>query len=146
MNVRTGVVRRVAEGYAWVDVERQSGCGRCAETGGCGRTCESSSLTFMVPVDSAPLPGAKVELAVSERGPLMAALLSYGVALVALFSGVLIAVRLGGVSDPVVAVGALAGLAVAVCWLHLSRRYRSLLPTVRILPAPVSESRLAGRS
>ena len=140
MNVRPGVVRRVADGYAWVDVERQSGCGRCAESGGCGRVCESapSSSTYVVPVDTALLPGAQVALAVGDRGPLTAALLSYGVALLALFAGVLIAVLIGGLSDPVVAAGALAGLAAAAGWLHLSRRYRSLLPAVRILPDPLT--------
>lgn len=142
MNVRPGVVRRVADGYAWVDVERQSGCGRCAENGGCGRRCEtaSSSSTYIVPVDVTLLPGARVDLAVGEGGPLTAALLSYGVALAALFAGVSVAVLIGGLSDPVVAAGVLAGLVAAAGWLHLSRRYRSLLPAVRILPDPLSTS------
>lgn len=140
MNVRPGVVRRVADGYAWVDVERQSGCGRCAENGGCGRRCESASApsTYLVQVDAALLPGVRVDLAIGDRGPLAAALLSYGVALFALFAGVFIAVWLGGLSDPVVAAGGMAGLLVAVAWLHVSRRYQGLLPAVRILSAPVS--------
>lgn len=149
MNVRPGVVRRVADGYAWVDVERQSGCGRCAESGGCGRACESASSpsTYVVPVDVALLPGAQVELAVSDRGPLAAALLSYGVALLALFAGVSIAVLIGGLSDLVVVTGAATGLAAAVGWLHLSRRYRGLLPSVRILADPLNRDSLsAGKS
>lgn len=150
MNVRPGVVRRVADGYAWVDVARQSGCGRCAENGGCGRACESASspATYIVPVDFALLPGARVELAVGDRGPLTAALLSYGVALLALFAGVCLAVLIGGLSDPVVATGALTGLVAAAGWLLLSRRYRGLFPAVRILPDPLSasDSLSAGKS
>ena len=78
MNVRSGQVRRVADGFAWVDVERQSGCGRCAESGGCGRACESAAATYVIPVDVAVLPGERVDVVVSQRAPLIAALLTYG--------------------------------------------------------------------
>lgn len=135
MNVRPGLVRRVADGFAWVDVERQSGCGRCAESGGCGRACESAAATYVIPVDVAVLPGERVEVAVSPRAPLLAAALSYGVALLTLFLGIAGALLLAGDSDLSVAVGSLAGLALAVLWLRGSRSRSALIPSVRILSA-----------
>jgi sigma-E factor negative regulatory protein RseC len=133
MNVRPGLVRRVADGFAWVDVERQSGCGRCAESGGCGRSCESAAATYVIPVDCAVLPGERVDVVVSQRAPLVAALLTYGVALLALFVGVALALLLAGDSDRAVAIGALAGLIAAAGWLRGSRSRSALIPPVRIL-------------
>ena len=133
MNVRSGLVRRVADGFAWVDVERQSGCGRCAESGGCGRACESAATTYVIPVDAAVLPGERVDIAVSQRAPLIAALLTYGVALLALFVGVALAMLLTGDSDVSVAGGAFGGLIVAAVWLRGSRSRSTLIPSVRIL-------------
>jgi sigma-E factor negative regulatory protein RseC len=133
MNVRSGLIRRVADGFAWVDVERQSGCGRCAESGGCGRSCESVATTYVIPVDSAVLPGERVDVVVSQRAPLIAALLTYGVALLALFVGVALAMLLTGDSDLSVAGGAVVGLIAAAGWLRGSRSRSALIPSVRIL-------------
>lgn len=133
MNVRSGLIRRVADGFAWVDVERQSGCGRCAESGGCGRSCESVATTYVIPVDCAVLPGERVDVAVSQRAPLIAALLTYGVALLALFVGVALAMLLTGDSDLSVAGGAVVGLIAAAGWLRGSRSRSALIPSVRIL-------------
>lgn len=133
MNVRSGQVRRVADGFAWVDVERLSGCGRCAESDGCGRSCESAAATYVIPVDVAVRPGERVDVVVSRWAPLVAALLTYGVALLALFVGVALAILLAGDSDPSVAAGALIGLIMAAGWLRVSRSHRMLIPSVRIL-------------
>lgn len=133
MNVRSGQVRRVSDGFAWVDVERQSGCGRCAESGGCGRACESAAATYVIPVDVAVLPGERVDVVVSQRAPLIAALLTYGVALLALFVGVALAMLLAGDSDLSVAAGAVVGLIAAALWLRGSRSRSTLIPSVRIL-------------
>lgn len=133
MNVRSGRVSHVADGFAWVAVDRQSGCGRCDESGGCGRACERVAATYVIPVDTPLLPGDMVEVAVSSGAPLMAALLSYGVALLALFSGVGGAVLLAGTSDTVVACGALAGLILALLWLRGSGSCDRLIPSVRLL-------------
>lgn len=141
MDVRTGQVRSVSDGFAWVDVERQSGCGRCNDAGGCGRACERVSATYMIPVDTPVLPGQRVDVVVAESAPLTAALLSYGVALLALFAGVGVAVLLAGVSDAVVGAGAAAGLVLALGWLRLSSSRSRIMPSVRILPASSTASK-----
>jgi sigma-E factor negative regulatory protein RseC len=130
MEVRQGQVRRVSDGMAWVEIERQSGCGRCAESGGCGRSCEANVATYCLPVEAGVRAGDQVLVSVPQRAPLVAALMSYGVALAALFCGAMIARLLAGDSDAAVAAGAAGGLATAVLWLRCSRPRASLLLSV----------------
>ncbi|WP_018410317.1 SoxR reducing system RseC family protein [Methyloversatilis thermotolerans] len=132
MDVRPGTVVKVSDGFAWVEVERSAGCGRCTERGGCGQSCERNVSTYMIPLDSAVLPGERVELEVSSGTALLAALLTYGVALFALIVGVALGVWFGDASDSAVAVGLIAGLALAGIWLRASAAM-SLLPAIRIV-------------
>lgn len=140
MEVRSGCVRHVAEGFAWVEVERQSGCGRCNDAGGCGRSCERVAATYMIPVDRPVLPGQRVDISVAAGAPLTAALLSYGAALVAMFACIGLAVVVGGNSDAVVATGAVTGLALALAWLRARRSRGVVTPEVRILPVSSPDS------
>ncbi|MBU0600842.1 MAG: SoxR reducing system RseC family protein [Gammaproteobacteria bacterium] len=130
MEVRQGLVRRVSDGMAWVEIERQGGCGRCAESGGCGRSCEANAATYCLPVKPDVGPGDRVLVSVPQRAPLVAALMSYGVALAALFCGAVTARLLAGESDAAVAAGAACGLAAAVFWLRHARARASLLLSV----------------
>jgi sigma-E factor negative regulatory protein RseC len=139
MEVRFGLVRRVSDGLAWVDVERQSGCGRCAESGGCGRACTRAMATYVLPAGPDVHEGERVAVTVPQRAPLLAAAMSYGVALLALFAGALTARLIAGESDAVVATGALSGLCASVLWLRLTRVRPSILPSLtgqsgRVLP------------
>lgn len=131
MDVRSGTVVRVSDGFAWVEVERSTGCGRCADRGGCAQVCESTLATYMIPVDVSVMPGERVQLEVSSSIPLLAALLTYGVALLSLVLGVACAVWLGDASDAAVALGLTAGLVMAGIWLRASASI-SLVPAVRI--------------
>lgn len=130
MDVREGLVRRVEGGLAWVDIERRSGCGRCAESGGCGRSCERSAATYVMPAGPQIRAGEQVFVSVPQGAPLVAALMSYGVALAALFAGAVAARVLAGDSDAAVAAGAIAGLGAAVVWLRVARPRASILPSV----------------
>lgn len=131
MDVRSGTVVKVSDGFAWVEVERGAGCGRCADSGGCAQVCESTLATYMIPLDVPVMPGERIQLEVSSSTPLLAALLTYGVALLALVLGVACAVWLGDASDSAVALGLTAGLVMAGVWLRASASM-SLVPAIRI--------------
>ncbi|HEY9192954.1 MAG TPA: SoxR reducing system RseC family protein [Methyloversatilis sp.] len=132
MEVRSGVVRRVSDGFAWVDVARQSGCGRCAESGGCGRSCSTAMATYVMSAGPDVREGAQVAVTVPQRAPLIAAVMSYGVALLALFVGVLTARLIAGESDAVIAIGALSGLCLSVLWLRHARTRPSIIPSLTV--------------
>jgi sigma-E factor negative regulatory protein RseC len=132
MDVRQGFVRRVSDGFAWVEIPRMSGCGRCAEPGGCGSACSAPPATYVIPVDAQIRAGQEVSVSVPHSAPLIAALMSYGVALLALFAGALLGRAAFGGSDVAVAAGAAAGLASAVLWLRTARPRTSILPVLLV--------------
>ena len=115
-----GLVSRVEEGYAWVDVTVAQGCGRCSEPGGCGgvniaRPLGSSVHAVRVLNEVGALPGDAVGVLVDDGIPLRAALVAYAWPVV----GVLIGAALGtvvaspGSADLLAGFGALAGGMVA---------------------------------
>lgn len=129
------VVVDVADGLARVRVvDRQEGCGRCDEPGG----CRSVKLAYAIrpPASEFSLPdtlgvrvGDEVALQLQDGASLRSALVSYGLAAVLLILGAAAGQWLSG-SDGGAMAGALAGLALA--WavnrsLHRSRRWRGSL-------------------
>lgn len=86
-----GVVTRLDGTRAFVQVRRSGGCGRCHEAGGChggvlndaqGRHCQE----YLVDNSCAAPAGATVAVEVPEGAALKAALLAYGVPVVALLT------------------------------------------------------------
>ncbi|MDP2869273.1 SoxR reducing system RseC family protein [Methyloversatilis sp.] len=130
MDIRQGQVRRVAGRLAWVDVVRSSGCGRCADVGGCGQACSARPTTFVIPISHAVAEGDRVQVSVPQRAPLIAALMTYGVGLATMFAGALLARFAVGGSDLVVAAGAVTGLAASVLWLRHMQPRAELLPVI----------------
>ncbi|MDX5362691.1 MAG: SoxR reducing system RseC family protein [Pseudazoarcus pumilus] len=139
------VVVGVADGQARVRViDRQEGCGRCDEPGG----CRSVKLAYAVkpPVSEFSLPdtlgvsvGEEVALRLHDGASLRGALVSYGIGAVALIVGGGLGQLLGG-SDGWAVAGALIGLLVAFVFnrlLHRSRRWRGALRVEMSRPGAV---------
>ncbi len=139
MEVRKGLVRRVSDGVAYVDIERTSGCGRCSESGGCGQACAGRPVTYAIRVAKPVSPGDPVQVVVPQRAPLVAAMMSYGVALFALLAGALLARAIAGDSDQVVAAGAAVGLGAAVFWMCRARPRASIVPVLTVVPDSSAE-------
>lgn len=134
MDIRQGRVRRVAGRLAWVDVVRSSGCGRCADAGGCGQACSARATTYIIPTSHEVAEGDQVEVSVPQRAPLVAALMTYGAGLAAMFAGALLARLFIGGSDLAVAAGAITGLAGSVLWLRRVQPRAELLPVIHAVP------------
>lgn len=134
MDIRQGQVRRVSGRLAWVDVVRSSGCGRCDDVGGCGKACSARPTTYVIPISHTVAEGDRVEVSVPQSAPLVAALMTYGVGLAAMFAGALLARVVVGDSDLAVAAGAVTGLVASVLWLRRVQPRAELLPAIRAVP------------
>lgn len=124
----TGVVRRVEDDDAWVDVAVSSGCGRCNEPGGCGgvniaRPLALPSRSVRVANRIQAMPGDAVAVVVDDGVPLRAALLAYGWPVLGVMGGAAAGTLAAspGQGDLLASLGALAGGLVA----YLAGRARS---------------------
>lgn len=139
------VVVSVADGQARVRViDRQEGCGRCDEPGG----CRSVKLAYAIrpPASEFSLPdtlgvsvGDEVALCLPDGASLRGALVSYGLGAVALIAGAGLGQVLGG-TDSWALGGAVAGLLAAFVLnrvLHRSRRWRGGLRVEMSRPGAV---------
>lgn len=118
MTARMGVVERANDGVAWVRVNPEHGCGRCHEPGGCrsdliGEALGPRTDRYAVRVAGEVSPGTSVQLDVSDRAPMLAALLAYGLPLGGLLAGACTASLAGG-GDLATAAAGLGGLALAL--------------------------------
>lgn len=142
------VVVGVADGHARVKViDRQEGCGRCDEPGG----CRSIKLAYAVrpPASEFSLPdtlgvavGDEVALQMRDGASLRSAMISYGLGAVLLILGAAAGQWLapGAASDLYAVGGAVTGLVLAVMLnrvLHRSRRWRGALRIEMARPAAV---------
>lgn len=117
-----GVVLRVEEGYAWVDVSIAQGCGRCQEPGGCGgvniaRPFGSASQSVRVCNDIDARPGEPVGVLVEDGLPLRGAMLVYGFPVLGLMAGAALGTAVasaGSSADLPALVGGVAGCLVAI--------------------------------
>jgi sigma-E factor negative regulatory protein RseC len=117
-----GVVLRVEEGYAWVDVSIAQGCGRCDEPGGCGgvniaKPFGSASRSVRVCNDIDARPGEQVAVLVEDGLPLRGAMLVYGFPVIGLMAGAALGTAVasaGSSTDLSALVGAVAGCLVAI--------------------------------
>jgi sigma-E factor negative regulatory protein RseC len=113
------VVVRAEDGKVWARlIERQGGCGRCSESGG----CHAPHLTEMFQSTDKLYPfddtlglsvGEHIRVLIEEGAPLRAALASYGLGTALVLTGAALGVWLAptGQADPAAAVGmALGGL------------------------------------
>ncbi|MCX9158280.1 SoxR reducing system RseC family protein [Niveibacterium sp. 24ML] len=136
MNVRKAVVLRMEGAAAIVKLDAQGGCGRCAESGGCGSDvlgqlfgprCRTYQAEALHPFAA----GSEVEVSVEARAPLIAALLAYGVPLIGLLLGASLGALFGG--DAAAAGGAVAGLVLSAIVATAAVRRRGAQLRVRIL-------------
>lgn len=127
----------VNHGQARVRVlDRQDGCGRCDEPGGCRSVRVAYAIRpprseFSLPDALGVTPGERVTLRMQDGAALGGALASYGLGAILLIAGAAAAFLLvPGAGDLHALSGALAGLALAVLLnriLHRSRRWRGAL-------------------
>lgn len=154
-----GRVIAVEAGFAWVESERQGGCGSCTSKGACGSQLLGEALLPSSPTQALnkalnrvwaqdPLGvqvGDTVVLGVAEEGALRAAFLIYGLPLLGLLSGVLLAQSWGDLWAMSAGMTGL-GLAMGVVWLlgrsarHESRASNNLQPQIlaRIASVPLA--------
>lgn len=117
-----GTVVRLEGAHAHVKVMREQGCGRCHEVGGCGgQGHDSKCQEFVVDNTFGAHMGQRVRIEVPEGAALTAALLMYGVPLLALLLGAGLG-RLVSPDDAAVAAGAGVCLVLALLGLRLTRR------------------------
>ncbi|AWI74505.1 Fis family transcriptional regulator [Parazoarcus communis] len=126
-------VLRVEAGRAWVRLsEKQGGCGRCDEPGGCRSmritdTFGSPNQVFTLDDTLGLHPGERVRITIPDGAPLRAALLSYGLAVVLMIIGAAV----GGLfpetarADLGAGLGMLCGLGLAVFINRLLARSRN---------------------
>ncbi|GAB2903404.1 hypothetical protein GCM10027046_36000 [Uliginosibacterium flavum] len=110
-----GVVTRIDGARAYVKVMRAGGCGRCHEAGGCGgvNQDESRAQEFLVMNSFGANVGQQVRLEIPDGATVMAALLAYGLPLLALVLGAA-AASFVWQTDLAAALGAASGLMLAV--------------------------------
>lgn len=131
-----GWVEFVRDDYAFVQTQRETGCGGCAATATCGTSVLQKMFVnpslLKVSNHLSARPGDQVELALEGQDLLKQALMAYGLPLVGLFAGALLAMLLIDDGDLTAMLGAAVGLAIA--WWMVKRFYRPVQPTlVRIL-------------
>lgn len=86
-----GIVKAVAANVATVEIERGGGCRSCSMSGLCFR--KNEPVSFQISTELQLKPGDKVQLDISPSGRVLASLLIFGLPLLALFGGFLIAGR-----------------------------------------------------
>ena len=117
-----GRVVAVEAGLAWVESERAGGCGSCSSKGACGSQLLGEALTptpsnLILAQDPIGVHiGDTVLLGVTEQGALRAAFLMYGLPIVGLLIGVLVAQPWGD-AWAMMAGGLGLGLALVGVWL-----------------------------
>lgn len=132
------VVVRVEAGRAWVRIiDRQDGCGRCDEPGGCrsvkiAYALKTPTEVFSVADTVGVAVGDRVRVCMADGAALRGALVSYGLGACLLLIGAAVGHSLAasGNEDLSALAGAIAGLAIAVILnrvLHRSRRWRGAL-------------------
>lgn len=127
-----GWVESVKDGYAFVQTQRETGCGGCAATATCGTSVLQKMFVnpslLKVSNHLNARPGDEVELALEGQDLLKQALMAYGLPLVGLFSGALLAMLFVDGGDLAAMLGAAVGLVVA--WWMVKRFYHPTQPTL----------------
>lgn len=135
-------VLAAADGRARVRViDREEGCGRCDEPGGCrsiklAYAIRPARSEFDVPDEIGVAAGDEVVLRMADGSALRGALAGYGLGAVLMLAGAMAGLAIGG-GDGAAVLGAAAGLTLAFVLnrvLHRSRRWRGCLH-VEMLPA-----------
>lgn len=124
MITERGTVVSLEGDYAWVQSAAQSGCRRCAEGRGCGggifaRLLGDRLHRIRVLNRLGAQPGEEVLIGLTESALLGGALLVYGLPVLLLVAGAVLATPWG---EPAAVAGALAGLGAGIGLLRLSAR------------------------
>jgi sigma-E factor negative regulatory protein RseC len=142
-------VAEAGDGYAWVVIERQSACGSCHASGGCGAATLakvwSGRQVRTRAISALPLrPGDEVIVGLAEGVLLRGALLAYLLPLALMLAGALLgeAAFAGAGEEPVIVLGAL-GLGLGFLAVRAaSRRWRD---DARFQPVVLRRASLAAR-
>lgn len=136
----------VDQGHAWVETRRQTACGSCAASKGCGTSVIAKVLgnrrSRVRAIDPVGVRlGDEVLVGIEESALVRGSFAVYTVPLFTLL-GAALAVRglWPGAGEPAVVVAGLAGLAAGLIWLRLFARRVSADPRYQ----PVILRRLAG--
>lgn len=125
----SGTVVKDAQGRTWVDVPRRSACQSCGKSSGCSMSVLgglAGGQTTRLSVDGMDLePGQQVALACPSSGVLKAAVLAYGVPLLGVVGGALIAAAFD-FSQGAQMLSAAVGLGVGILVLRRSGRQGGL--------------------
>ena len=135
MITEQAVVLQSGEGFVEVSLERQSTCGQCELSQGCGtgaigRLLGRRRRSLVVRTDAALAPGDRVQIGIAESALVKASLAVYGLPLLGLLGGGLIATA-WAFSDSLVAVFALTGFGLGFA---LGRRLTHRLVSARLNP------------
>lgn len=123
-----GRVSRVEPGHAWVDVTPVSACGGCSQKSACGTSALASVLgrrraDLMVIDEFGAREGDWVRVGLHEGAMFRTALLVYGLPILGLVAGAVLASTLFSDADMVAAAGALTG-ATGGWWIARRRAHR----------------------
>ncbi len=135
-------VLRVGQGRAWLKVtDAGGGCGRCDEPGGCRSVQITQAFglprgEFALPLVAGIDAGDRVVITIPDGAPLQAALASYGLGVVLLLGGAAVGSFSTSGTDLAAAVGAVAGLGLAVLINRLLARSRHWRARLRVELAP----------
>ena len=128
-----GLVEEVSGHFAYIRTQRESGCGGCQSES----TCGTSTLARLFSMGNQPLlklpndikarPGDQVELALEGHSLINQAFMAYGLPLVGLFIGALLALWLWPNSGDISTImGSFLGLFIA--WWWVKRYHQPLQP------------------
>lgn len=134
MTESEAVVTRLDGEYAWVDLQPQSGCTTCGESGGCGLSDGKGKPQQRFRNGIGAQVGDWVVLGVADGAVLRAALYCYLLPLTMVFA--LAAVGLAVAGEAGAIVGALAGLGLGWLAMQLAGR-REPQPTMRLKHAVI---------
>lgn len=127
MMCETGRVIAIEGEWAWVETQQMSACHTCAAKAGCGQNLLSnvfptkrqhlklSTRTFADPIHLYD----QVELAIPEQSIVKGAFLLYGLPLMMLLMGTILATYIVPANDLIAGLGALFGFGIAVVVIRL---------------------------
>ncbi|MBI4997799.1 MAG: SoxR reducing system RseC family protein [Rhodocyclales bacterium] len=134
MNESEAVVTRLDGEYAWVDLQPESGCSACGESGGCGLSDGKGKRQQRFPNSIGAQVGDRVMLGVPEGAVSRAVLYCYLLPLATVFA--LAAAGLAVAGEAGAMLGSLAGLGLGWLVMRLAGR-REPLPSMRLKHAVV---------
>lgn len=141
-NEAAGVVVRIENDHAWIEVDRQ-GCGQCSGKTACGSGLlglHGQSRRYCLPNDIGARVGDGVVVSLPTGSVLKSALLAYAMPLTCGLGGALLTTQAGG-GDLLAAAALVAGIGGGWLFLHGMRSSREPLARMSFKPQNLFSSR-----